>query len=80
MLENGVYCVNKRNLRREDRSKLAENIKSWFKNISDPCEGKRVYIGTIFKEVFYTTQNVEQKSFCNRIVYEMIERDFMPDD
>lgn len=79
MLENGAYYVIKRNLRREDRTEWAENIKSWCKDISEPREGKRVYIGTTFKDIFYTTETGEQKSITNRIVYEMIERDSTPD-
>ena len=79
LLENGAYYVIKRNLRREDRTEWAENIKSWCKDISEPREGKRVYIGTTFKDIFYTTETGEQKSITNRIVYEMIERDSTPD-
>ena len=79
MLENGAYYVIKRNLRREDRTEWAENIKSWCKDISEPREGKKVYIGTTFKDIFYTTETGEQKSITNRIVYEMIERDSTPD-
>ena len=79
LLENGAYYVIKRNLRREDRTEWAENIKSWCKDISEPREGKRVYTGTTFKDIFYTTETGEQKSITNRIVYEMIERDSTPD-
>ena len=79
MLENGAYYVIKRNLRKEDRTEWAENIKSWCKDISEPREGKKVYIGTTFKDIFYTTETGEQKSITNRIVYEMIERDSKPD-
>ena len=52
LLENGAYYVIKRNLRREDRTEWAENIKSWCKDISEPREGKKVYIGTTFKDIF----------------------------
>ena len=79
MLENGAYYVIKRNLRKEDRTEWAENIKSWCKDISEPREGKKVYIGTTFKDIFYMTETGEQKSITNRIVYEMIERDSTPD-
>ena len=79
LLENGAYYVIKRNLRREDKTEWAENIKSWCKDISEPREGKKVYIGTTFKDIFYTTEKGEQKSITNRIVYEMIERDSTPD-
>ena len=74
------YMVNtelregKRNLRKEDRNEWAEKIRSWCKNITEPREGKKVYIGTTYKDIFYTTESGEQKSITNRIVYEMIER------
>lgn len=74
LLENGAYYVIKRNLRKEDRSEWADKIKSWCKDISTPREGKTVYIGSTFKDIFYTTESGEQKSITNRIVYEMTER------
>ena len=79
LLENGVYYVIKRNLRKEDKSEWAENIKSWCKDIRHPREGKNVYVGSTFKDIAYTTETGEQKSICNRIVYEMIERISSPD-
>jgi len=79
MLENGAYYVIKRNLRKEDRNEWAENIRSWCKDIREPREGKKVYVGSTFKDLFYATEDGEQKSICNRIVYEMIERDSSPD-
>ena len=79
LLENGAYYVIKRNLRREDRAEWAQNIRSWCKDIREPREGKKVYVGSTFKDIFYTTEDGEQKSICNRIVYEMIERDSSPD-
>ena len=79
MLENGAYYVIKRNLRKEDRTEWAENIKSWCKDISEPREGKKLYIGTTFKDIIYTTETGEQKCITNRIAYEMIERDSTPD-
>ena len=79
LLENGVYYVIKRNLRKEDKSEWADNIRSWCKDIREPRDGKKVYVGSTFKDIFYTTENGEQKSICNRIVYEMIERDSSPD-
>ena len=79
LLENGAYYVIKRNLRKEDRNEWAENIRSWCKDIREPREGKKVYVGSTFKDLFYATEDGEQKSICNRIVYEMIERDSSPD-
>ena len=74
LLENGAFYVIKRNLRKEDRNEWAEKIRSWCKNITQPREGKKVYIGTTYKDIFYTTESGEQKSITNRIVYEMTER------
>lgn len=79
LLEKGAYYVIKRNLRKEDRNEWAENIRSWCKDIRHPREGKNVYVGSTFKDIAYTTENGEQKSICNRIVYEMIERTSSPD-
>ena len=49
LLENGAYYVIKRNLRKEDRTEWAENIRSWCKDIREPREGKKVYVGSTFK-------------------------------
>ena len=74
MLEHGSYFVIKRNLRKEDKEEWAENIRSWCKDIRRPRDGKTVYVGTAFKDVFYTTEAGEEKSIRCRIVYEMTER------
>ena len=73
MLENGAYYVIKRNLRRESKDEWAEKIKSWCKDIRCPREGKTVYVGSTFKGIDYTSENGEQKTICNRIVYAMTE-------
>ena len=74
MLEYGSYFVIKRNLRKEDKDEWADNIRSWSKDIRRPREGKTVYVGTTFKDVFYTTEAGEEKSIRCRVVYEMTER------
>ena len=79
MLENGAYYVIKRNLRRESKDEWAEKIKSWCRDIRCPREGKTVYVGSTFKDIDYTAENGEQKTICNRIVYEMTERTSAPD-
>ena len=79
LLENGAYYVIKRNLRQESRAEWATNIKSWCKDVREPREGKKVYVGTTFKDIDYTTESGEQKTICNRIVYELIERTSNPD-
>ena len=79
LLENKAYYVIKRNLRKEDKSEWADNIRSWCKDIRHPRDGKNVYVGSTFKDIAYTTETGEQKSICNRIVYEMIERTSSPD-
>lgn len=78
MLENGAYYVIKRNLRKESRDEWAENIRSWCKDIREPREGKRIYIGSTFKDIAYKTASDEERTICNRIVYEMIERTSLP--
>ena len=62
LLENGAYYVIKRNLRKEDKSEWAENIRSWCKDIREPRDGKKVYVGSTYKDIFYTTEDGEQKS------------------
>lgn len=79
MLENGVYYVIKRNLRKEDRDEWATNIRSWCKNVTSPREGKTVYIGSTFKDIHYNSDSGEEKNICNRIVYEMTERTSLSD-
>ena len=54
-------------------------IRSWCKDIRESREGKNVYVGSPHKDIFYTTEDGEHKSICNRIVYEMIERSSSPD-
>ena len=78
LLENGAYYVIKRNLRKESRGEWAESIKGWCKDIREPREGKRVYISSTFKDIAYKTESGEEKTICNRIVYEMIERTSLP--
>ena len=79
LLEYGAYYVIKRNLRKENKDEWAANIKSWCKDVREPRDGKKVYVGTTFKDIDYTTESGEQKTICNRIVYELIERTSDPD-
>ena len=74
MLEHGAYYVVKRNLRKEDKDEWADSIRSWCKDVREPRDGMKVYIGSTFKDVDYITESGESKTICNRIVYEMIER------
>ena len=79
LLENSAYYVIKSNLRRESTDDWAEKIKSWCKDIRCPREGKTVHIGSTFKDIAYTAENGEQKTICNRIVYELTEHTSAPD-
>ena len=72
--KNGAYYIVNRNLRKEDKSKWADSIRSWFKNISELIDGKKIYVNSTFKDIFYTTESGEQQIICNRIVYEIIEQ------
>ena len=60
----------KRNPRRENMDQFAEEMKSVCTNISEPREGKKVYIGTTYREV----HDDQTGDFTVRIVYEIIER------
>ncbi len=79
MLGRGAYYIIKRNLRRESLDEWAKNIRAWCKDIRKPREGKTVYVGSTFKDIFYVSEKGEKKKICNRIVYEMTERTCTPD-
>lgn len=74
LLEHGAYYIIKRNLRRENREDWSAFIREHCIDIREPREGKKVYVGQTFKDIFYTDSSGQEKSIRNRIVYEMTER------
>lgn len=74
LLEKGCHFIIKRNLRRESKDTWFDMAKSCCQNISEPREGKTVYIGSDWRQVVYTNADHEEKTTTIRIGYEIIER------
>jgi len=74
LLEAGCYFIIKRNLRREGKENWFEMAKSNSKNITNPRDGKTVYVGSDWKPVHYTVKTGEVKNVTIRTGYEIIER------
>ena len=75
LIEDGSWFVIKRNLRKvEKKEDWLNKVQECCKDIRRPREGKTVYVGSSWKDVFYKTATGEEKSICMRIVYEVIER------
>ena len=74
LLEKGCYFIIKRNLRSENKHSWLDHIKEKCTDISNPREGKTIYIGSTWKEVSLrdNSGNIYKKSI--RIVYEITER------
>ncbi|MCD8235224.1 MAG: IS1380 family transposase [Prevotellaceae bacterium] len=72
--ETGCHYIIKRNLRKESREDWLDLAKSCCKDVTNPRDGKTIYIGSTWKEVQYTAESGESKSITVRIVYEIIER------
>jgi len=65
-----IKFLIKRNLRRESREEWFEELKPVCKNIKSPRDGKKVYIGSTYRNF----HNEEYGDFGIRIVYEITER------
>lgn len=74
LLENGCHFIIKRNLRRESREEWLAMAKSSCGDITEPRDGKTVYIGSDWKLVSYTTDEGTAKAEKIRTGYEIIER------
>ena len=75
LIEDGSWFVIKRNLRAaEKKEKWLEKVQDCCKDVRNPRDGKTVYVGSSWKDVFYKTSSKEEKTICMRIVYEVIER------
>ena len=71
MFDEGCYFIIKRNLRRESRDDWYAMAKEYSRNVKHPREGKTVYIGSDWKDV-YSKQF--KTSFTLRAGYEITER------
>lgn len=65
-----IKFLVKHNFRQENREEIAENLRSCYKNISSPREGKIVYIGSTWR-TFHTE---EKGDITMGMVYEIIDR------
>lgn len=77
LLTDHTHFIIKRNLRRESVDEWAVQIKESCKNIDEPRDGKKVYTGSLFKEVTYTIKEDNKDTDVTvpvRIVYEMTVR------
>jgi hypothetical protein len=75
LIDDGSYFVIKRNPRRGETAEgwLAK-AKDACENISNPREGKTVYLGTTYKEITWRDKAGNDRTEKVRIVYEIIER------
>jgi hypothetical protein len=71
LIENGCYFIIKRNLRKVSKDDWFQMAKTYCKDITNPREGKTVYIGSDWKKV---TSKWFEKSFTLRAGYEITER------
>ena len=58
-LENGCSFIIKRNLRRESKEEWLQEVKDKCLDITSPREGKKVYVGSTWRDIFYTGSDVE---------------------
>lgn len=71
LIESGCFFIIKRNLRRESKDGWFDMAKQYCKDISQPRDGKNVYIGSDWK----TAESKEfGKEFTLRAGYEITER------
>jgi hypothetical protein len=74
LLEEGCHFIIKRNLRREGKDNWFEMAKEHSLNVTNPRDGKTVYIGSDWKPVSYKTEDGATKDVTIRAGYEIIER------
>lgn len=71
MIEQGCFFIIKRNLRRESKDDWLEMAKQYCQQVTNPREGKTVYVGSDWKTVSSKQYQVE---FTLRAGYEITER------
>lgn len=72
---DNVHFIIKRNIRKESPSEWLENFREVCTNVSNPREGKSIYIGETFRDVTYKVDNKdEEKTVGIRTIYEITER------
>lgn len=71
LIAEGCYFIIKRNLRRESKDGWLELAKRYCQNITNPREGKTVYVGSDWRTV---SSHQFHKEFTLRAGYEITER------
>ena len=75
---NQVHFIIKRNLRKELPADWLESMRDVCTKISEPREGKKVYLGETFKDSTYTVEGNgatrEEKTVGIRTIYNITER------
>ena len=75
LIEDGSSFIIKRNPRNnETKESWLEQVKECCKDVRELRQGKKVYVGSIFKDVTYTDDEGSKKIKNIRIVYEVTER------
>lgn len=71
-----IHFIIKRNLRKEKPEEWLNEIRNVCTNVTEPREGKKVFIGQTFRDVSYsvTESGREQKLVGIRTIYEITER------
>lgn len=73
--DSQIKFLVKHNFRRENRDEIAAELRKCCKNISNPRDGKTVYIGSTWR----TVHTKENGDITIRMVYEIIDRTTTPD-
>ena len=74
LLEHGCHFIIKRNLRKESKEGWLKMAKDNSVDITQPRDGKDVYIGSDWKEVTYKAEDGTEKHATIRMGYEITER------
>jgi hypothetical protein len=72
---HGIRFIVKRNLRGgETKEFWLDKVKGCCLNVTEPRDGKHVYVGSSWKDVAYTDAAGDEKTICMRMTYEITER------
>lgn len=75
LIEDGSWFIVKRNRHHgESKQKWIDKVKECYKDVRHPRDGKTVYVGSSWKDVYYKDSEGNNKTITMRIVYEVTER------
>ena len=74
LMGEGCGFIIKRNIRQESREGWLDHVRECCQDITEPREGKKVYIGSTWKEVSYMADDGTERHEKIRAVYEITER------